>query len=417
MEENNLDQTQVQVQKYKFPCGTVRDLIPLYRDNVCGEDSRKIVEEHIAECRDCAEFLESFSDPALDDIEEKLSAETTVVLEKHHKKERGTAITAGLITAGILIVPLISCLIINVASGNGLGWFYIVLTSLMTAASLTAVPIISREHKLAKTIGAFTISVIWLLMSCCLYTNGTWFFIAAVPVVFGMSLIFAPVVIRDIPLPDCLKNRKTLTVVLWDVFWLFLMLWIISLRTEGEWFLIAAISIILGLSIILMPILIKQIPLPEFLKNHKALLVMVWDTVWLYTLLFYCSRYVDRYTSSVSDYLFNCIWITAVCLFVPWTMFILIRYTKLHPLTKTGLCILIPGFFGAAADDIITLISRSHTWNSSHSFFEELFNVLFHKAYITADFIVLSIIFSSIAAAGVLFIAGGVIATLAKRKK
>lgn len=415
-EQNN----QTQVQNYKFPCGLVRDLLPLYRDNACGGDSRKIVEQHISECSECAEILEQLSDPVMDDIEEKLSAETTAVLEKHHKKEHRTAVTAGLITAGILIIPLIVCLIINLASGNGLGWFYIVLTSLMTAASLTVVPMMSAEYKFSKTIGSFTVSVVWLLMSCCLYTGGTWLFIAAIPVIFGISMFCAPFVVRELPLPDCLKNRKTLIVVLWDFIWLFAMLGAICLYTHGEWFSTAVTAIVLGLSVILMPILIKQIPLPKPFCSHKALLVMIWDTVWLYTLLFDCAKYVNaypyNYESRVADYIFNSIWITAVCLLVPWTMFILIRYTKLHPLTKTGLCILIPAMFGAVANDVITFLYRPHGSIYSPSVIGKVLDVIFHRQPVDLDFTVTSIVFSSVISLGIIFIAIGVVRTHINRK-
>lgn len=444
MEQNNQDQIKVQnndpvggtvnpnndrvnktmVLNNKFPCGMVRDLLPLYRDNACGEDSRRIVEEHLAECPDCSEILEQLSDPVIDDIEEKLSAESTIVLEKHHKKEHRTAVTAGTVTAGILIIPLIVCLVINLASGNGLSWFYIVLTSLMTAASVTVVPMLSAEHRFAKTIGAFTVSVVWLLMSICLCTGGSWLFVAAVPVIFGMSLFFAPAVVRDIPLPDCLKNRKTLLVVLWDVLWLFTMLGEICVYTDGKWFSTAAIAITLGLSVILMPILIKQIPLPKPFCDHKALLVMIWDTVWLYTLLFDCAKYVDPYgyyydyyDSRLADYIFNSIWITAVCLLVPWTMFILIRYTKLHPFTKTGLCILIPAMFGAVANDIITFLYRPHGTINAPSVIGKVLNVIMHREPVNIDFTVTSIVFSSVIALGVIFIGIGIFRTLLKRKR
>ena len=33
-------------------CEIIRDLIPLYLDKVCSEDSRKLVEEHLAEIYD-----------------------------------------------------------------------------------------------------------------------------------------------------------------------------------------------------------------------------------------------------------------------------------------------------------------------------------------------------------------------------
>lgn len=42
----------------KITCEVVRDLLPLYHDNVCGNDSKAIVEEHLAECADCREELQ-----------------------------------------------------------------------------------------------------------------------------------------------------------------------------------------------------------------------------------------------------------------------------------------------------------------------------------------------------------------------
>ena len=34
-------------------CEIIKDLIPLYLDNVCSEDSRKLVEDHLSECSEC----------------------------------------------------------------------------------------------------------------------------------------------------------------------------------------------------------------------------------------------------------------------------------------------------------------------------------------------------------------------------
>lgn len=399
--------------EYKYPCGLVRDLLPLYRDSVCGEDSRKIVEEHISQCAECADILEQLDDSS---IEETLSAETSVVLEKHKKKERRTAVTAGLITAGILIVPLIVCLICNLASGNGLSWFYIVLTSLMTVASITVVPMLSNEYRFSKTAGSFTVSVVWLLMSCCLCTNGDWLFIAAVPTIFGLSLFCVPFAVRELPLPDALKNRKTLIVVLWDVIWLLATLGICCLYTGGEWFPTAAVACMFGLSVIFMPILIKQIPLPLPVQNHKALLVMLWDTIWLYALLLDCAKYAEDSGLSVADYLHNSIWITALCLLVPWTMFILIRYTKRHPLVKTGLCILIPTLFGLVANDIVMLVYHPRGSIYSPSILKRIFDVIAYRETADLDFKVTSAVFESVIALGIFFIVIGAVRTIINRK-
>ena len=41
----------------KIPCAVAEDLLPLYHDGVCSEESRALVEEHIGECAHCAEIL------------------------------------------------------------------------------------------------------------------------------------------------------------------------------------------------------------------------------------------------------------------------------------------------------------------------------------------------------------------------
>ncbi|MGM9950523.1 MAG: zf-HC2 domain-containing protein [Lysinibacillus sp.] len=41
----------------KLPCDVVRDLLPLYHDEVCSEASRQMVEEHLSTCEDCRNEL------------------------------------------------------------------------------------------------------------------------------------------------------------------------------------------------------------------------------------------------------------------------------------------------------------------------------------------------------------------------
>ncbi len=42
----------------KYPCNVIRDLIPLYYDKICSEESAAIVKEHLEECNDCREYYE-----------------------------------------------------------------------------------------------------------------------------------------------------------------------------------------------------------------------------------------------------------------------------------------------------------------------------------------------------------------------
>lgn len=46
----------------KYPCNVIRDLLPLYVDEVCSVESRKMIEEHLKECSECKAYMESMSD-------------------------------------------------------------------------------------------------------------------------------------------------------------------------------------------------------------------------------------------------------------------------------------------------------------------------------------------------------------------
>ena len=41
------------------PCEVIKDLLPLYVDDICSEKSKDIIEEHLAECEECRNYLDS----------------------------------------------------------------------------------------------------------------------------------------------------------------------------------------------------------------------------------------------------------------------------------------------------------------------------------------------------------------------
>ena len=65
----------------KMQCEIVRDLIPLMEDDVCSEQSKKAVLEHVEECEECRRLYET----AKIHPEFMLSAEETAVKEAVHK--------------------------------------------------------------------------------------------------------------------------------------------------------------------------------------------------------------------------------------------------------------------------------------------------------------------------------------------
>ena len=205
-------------ERKEYDCGLIQDLLPLYQDDVCSDASRTAVEGHLAECKNCRTVAEKLKNTNVDD---RLSIEKNGVLKEHAKQERRKTITIGIGMAGILMIPVIVCLICNLAIGHGLDWFFIVLAALLLTASLTVLPMLVQENRLLWTLGGSVISLILLLFVICIYTGGEWFLLAVIPTIFGLSVLFMPYVIRKIHLPKVLAHSKTLIVVLWeDVFFL-----------------------------------------------------------------------------------------------------------------------------------------------------------------------------------------------------
>ena len=44
-------------------CGIIKDLLPLYAENLCGDESREAVEAHLNECDSCRDTLDGMKQP------------------------------------------------------------------------------------------------------------------------------------------------------------------------------------------------------------------------------------------------------------------------------------------------------------------------------------------------------------------
>ena len=217
-------------------CQIIRDLLPLYADDACSEASREVIDEHLKDCPDCAAFLEQIG---ATEAESDLRDEAALIIKRQARRFRRRSAAAGSAVSGLLLVPILVCLIINLSHGFALGWFYVVMASLLVAASLIAVPIMVRQDKLFWTFCAFCASLMVLLAVTCLYTHGDWFFVTASAVLFGLSVVFLPFVIRARPLRPWVEGRNKVALVLAVDGILFAsMLNVISLHQKGLGFTI-----------------------------------------------------------------------------------------------------------------------------------------------------------------------------------
>ena len=87
-------------------CNMIKDLLPLYADEVCSDESRKAVEEHLKECPDCKAELEKLRRHVA--VSPQKDAE---VLRRIKKRLRIEKIATGLICAAALIFTALAAMV------------------------------------------------------------------------------------------------------------------------------------------------------------------------------------------------------------------------------------------------------------------------------------------------------------------
>ena len=92
-------------------------------------------------------------------------------------------------------IALLTCFICNLAINKTLSWFYIVLSAIILAFTFTNLPKIIKKYKLILIPISILFAVYLLLGVCCIYTNGKWFWISSISVLLGFVIIFIPIYI------------------------------------------------------------------------------------------------------------------------------------------------------------------------------------------------------------------------------
>ena len=311
-------------------------------------------------------------------------------------------------------LTLLGCAIGNLAAQHTLDWFFIVLASVFAAASLTLVPVFADMHQKTERLKApltaisFTLSLELLLLVCCLYTGGDWFWVAGVSVLFGLSLVLMPFLLPGLPLPACFEGRRTSLYLITETALLLLLLFVCQVYTGGYRFIITAVSVLFGLGFFILPVLLRQLPLPEPLCRHKTLLYFAVQTLLLFLLLFVAdSRLFLTLSLPVS----------LLCLILPWALMAVIRYLPFNGLIRAGICFGLTGLwtwlFPAGLDFILGLCCGPS--ESSYAL-----NIPFNFAKWGGNqtaMNVIAIVLFSLAALCAGFLIAGIVPELKRRKK
>ncbi|QNM05970.1 helix-turn-helix domain-containing protein [Qiania dongpingensis] len=132
-------------------------------------------------------------------------------MERQAKNFRSLIKTYSIVFYVLYGAGLISCFIVNLAVNHALTWFFIVLAAELLAFSLTVLPVLlKKQNRGVLTFAAFFLSLNLLLFVCCIYTGGNWFGITFISLLFGASVVFLPLFIRDLPLPERAYGHKVL---------------------------------------------------------------------------------------------------------------------------------------------------------------------------------------------------------------
>lgn len=111
----------------KLSCDIYEDLLLLFEDGLCSEDTKKLVEEHLAECERCSSYLKKIrlpeemtqEEPPQEESEEDTLAEKESIRKSFRKIRRRWAIS-------LLIIPLLlllsgpALMIVNEVRGDGI---------------------------------------------------------------------------------------------------------------------------------------------------------------------------------------------------------------------------------------------------------------------------------------------------------
>lgn len=159
----------------------------------------------------------------------------------------------------------------------------------------------------------------------------SWFFILLTSLMLTASIINVPVLVK--------KNKSLITL---GCSFISLNLLLLSgcIYSGGDWFVMAFLSILMSYCYIFIPFILKSDPLKKYVGNKKGLICLTCYTlVTILEILYGTWKYgakADMVTGLIT---------AIIIFFIIWSVFLVIRYTKLNGILKSGMCSEIIGLF------------------------------------------------------------------------
>ena len=92
----------------KISCEIIKDLLPLYHDGVCSDDSRAMIEEHLLECGSCKTELQAMDEAFFTNNKDQNlhEAEAIKKLSRRWKKGMLKSLLKGVLISIIVIAAI-----------------------------------------------------------------------------------------------------------------------------------------------------------------------------------------------------------------------------------------------------------------------------------------------------------------------
>ena len=96
-----------------FQCEVIKDLLPLYIDDVCSKESKKIIEEHLEICDSCKQYYNvmtsSNNNMISEDKNNEILADSLQKVKKQIKIKKILAVSSTLIITFIFLCTNLFC--------------------------------------------------------------------------------------------------------------------------------------------------------------------------------------------------------------------------------------------------------------------------------------------------------------------
>lgn len=94
----------------QIECGVIKDLLPLYMDESCSDDSKRLIQSHLADCKDCSTLLQTYTHVFQFEEEFETSSDAVEIKMEYRRlkrwKRRGYVLCAIIVCVAILCATL-----------------------------------------------------------------------------------------------------------------------------------------------------------------------------------------------------------------------------------------------------------------------------------------------------------------------